>query len=45
MNNFFYQPVKDNLRLYDYIRKATTSQREDYTISCLLEYNYFNITR
>ena len=39
--NIFDQPVKNNLRTYDNIRKITTGQRDDYTISCLLDYVYF----
>ena len=44
--NFFFQPVKNNLRTYDNIRdnirKTATGQGDDYTTSCLLDYNYFN---
>ena len=40
--NFFDQPIKNNLRTYDNIRKIATGQPDDYTSSCLLEYNYFN---
>ena len=40
--NFFDQPVKNNLRTYDNIRKIATGQGDDYTTSCLLDYNYFN---
>ena len=40
--NIFNQPVKSNLRIYDNIRKIKTDQRDDYTTSCLLDYNYFN---
>ena len=39
--NIFDQPVKNNLRTYDNIRKITTGQRDDYTTSCLLDYVYF----
>ena len=41
--NFFDQPVKNNLRTYDNIRKFATDQGEDYTTSYLLHYSYFNI--
>ena len=34
-------PVKYNLRIYDNIRKVTTSQGDDYTTACLLNYFYF----
>ena len=40
--NFFDQPVKSNLLTYDNIRKIATSQGDDYTTGCLLDYNYFN---
>ena len=30
--SFFDQPVKNNLRTYDNIRKIATSQGDDYTI-------------
>ena len=40
--NFFDQPVRNNLRKYDNIRKITIGQGDDYTTSCLLDYNYFN---
>ena len=39
--NFFGQPVNINLRTYDNIRKIATGQEHDYTIGCLLDYNYF----
>ena len=39
--NFFYQPVKNNLRTYDNIRKIATSQGYDFTTGCLLDYHYF----
>ena len=39
--NFFYQPVKNNLRTYDNIRKIATSQGDDFTNGCLLDYHYF----
>ena len=38
----FYQPVKNNLRTYDYIRKIVTGQGDDYTTGCPLHHNYFN---
>ena len=40
--NFFDQPVKNNLRTYDNVRKIGIGQRDDYATSCLLGYNYFN---
>ena len=38
--NFFTQPIRNNLITYDNIRKIATGQR-DYTARCLLDYNYF----
>ena len=44
--NFFNQPVKNDLRTYDNIKKITAGQGDDYATSCLLDYNYFrNIIR
>ena len=40
---FSNQPVKSNLTTYDNIRKIATSQGDDYTTGCLLDYSYFNI--
>ena len=40
--NFFDQPVKGNLTTYDNIRKIATSQGDDYTTGCLLDYPYSN---
>ena len=40
--NFSDQPVKNNLRTYDHIRKIATGQGDDYTTSCVLDYNFFN---
>ena len=39
--NFSDQPVKKNLITYDNIGKITTSQGDDHTTSCLLDYPYF----
>ena len=42
MENFFFdQPVKNNIKTYENIRKITTGQGDDYTTGCLLDYNYF----
>ena len=38
--NFFDQPVKNNLRTYDNVGKITISQRDDYTTGCLQNYPY-----
>ena len=40
--NFFDQPLKNNLITYDNIRKIATDQGDDYAVGCLLDYNYFN---
>ena len=39
--NIFDQPVKNNSRTYDNIRKLAIGQGDDYTTACLLDYNYF----
>ena len=38
---FFDQPVKNDIRTYDNIRKITTGQGDDYTTGCSLDYPYF----
>ena len=42
--NFFDQPIKNNKVTYENIRKIATSQRDDYTTGCLLDYPYFGDT-
>ena len=37
--NLFDQPVNNNLRKYDNIRKIATGQGDDYTAGCLVDYN------
>ena len=39
--NFFDQPVKNDLRIYDDIRKIATGQGDVYPIDYLLDYPYF----
>ena len=39
--NFLDQPVKDDLRTYNNIRKIATGQGDHYTTGCLLDYPYF----
>ena len=39
--NFFDQPIKKNLITYEKIRKIATSQGDDYTTGCLVDFNYF----
>ena len=38
--NFFDQPINDQIKKYDEIRKITTG-KGDYTTGCLLDYQYF----
>ena len=37
--NFFDEPVKNNLRPNDSIKKFATGQEDYYTAGCLLSYN------
>ena len=39
--NFFDEPVKNNLRTCDSIRKIVIGQRDDYKTGSLLDYPYF----
>ena len=39
--NFFDQPIRNNLITYDNIRKIATGQGDDYMIGCLMDYIYF----
>ena len=39
--NFFDQPMRNNLITYDNIWKVATGQGDDYTTGCFLDYNYF----
>ena len=39
--NVFDQPVKNDIKTYDNIRKTATGQGDDYTSGCLLDYLYF----
>ena len=39
--NFFDQTVKNNKIMFEYIRKIATSQGDDYTTRCLIDYIYF----
>ena len=41
--NFFVQPVRNNLIAYDKIQKMAIGQGSDYTAACLLDYNCFKI--
>ena len=42
--NFFHQPIKNDLKIYDNIRRTATGQSDDYTTRCLLDYPYFKTT-
>ena len=42
--NVFDQPVKNDMRTYDDIRKIATGQEDDYTNGCLLDCPYFKET-
>ena len=39
--NFYDQPINDQFKKYDEIRKTATGKGDDYTTSCLLDYQYF----
>ena len=39
--NLFNQPVKNDLRTHENIRKIATGQEDDYTTGCFLDYYYF----
>ena len=39
--NVFDQPIKNNKVTYENMRKIVTSQGDDYTTGCLLDYPYF----
>ena len=39
--NFYDQPISDQIRKYDEIRKIAIRKGDDYTTGCLLEYKYF----
>ena len=39
--SFFDQPVKNYQRTYDNIWEIVTTQRDNYTTGCLLDYVYF----
>ena len=41
--NVFDQPVKNDQRTYDQIRKVMSGQRDDYTTGSLLDYVDFKI--
>ena len=39
--NFFGNSIRNNLKIYDNIKKIATGQGDDYTTWCLLCYPYF----
>ena len=39
--NFYDQPISDQIKKYDEIRKIAIGKRNDYTTGCLLDYQYF----
>ena len=39
--NFFDQPIKNDLKMYDDIRNIATAPGDDYTTRCSLDYIYF----
>ena len=39
--NFYDQPIDDQIKKYDEIRKTATGKGHDYTTGCLLDYHYF----
>ena len=42
VKNFFDQPINNNFKTYENIRKIATGQGDNYTTGCLLDYSYFN---
>ena len=38
---FLDEPIKNDMKTYDNIRKITNGQRDDFGTGCLLDYNYF----
>ena len=39
--NFYDQPINDQIKKYDKIRKIATGNGDYYTTGCLLDYRYF----
>ena len=39
--NFYYQPINDQIKKFDEIRKNATGKGDNYTTGCLLDYQYF----
>ena len=38
---FYDQPMKDQVKRYEEVRKITIGRGDDYTTGCLLDYQYF----
>ena len=39
--DFYDQPINDQIKKYDEIRKIATEKGDDYTTGCLLDFQYF----
>ena len=39
--DFYDQPISDQIRKYDEVKKVATGKGDDYTTGCLLDYKYF----
>ena len=39
--NFYDQPINDEIKQYNEIRKTATGKGDDFTTVCLLDYQYF----
>ena len=39
--NFYDQPISDQIKKYDEIRKIATLKGDNYATGCLLDYQYF----
>ena len=39
--NFYDQPINDQIKKYDEIRKIATGKGDDYTTGCLIDYQHF----
>ena len=39
--NFYDQPINDQIKKYDEIRKIAIGKGDDYTTGCLIDYQYF----
>ena len=38
--NFYDQPIKNDIGIYEQIRRIATDQKDGYTTGCLIDYNY-----